>query len=94
MALPAAACSVSMLNATASPGCSSQPRILNADRSASTSGTSSSVPSSNAKPSPEKNERGMNHAPEFDPATNSSVLSRGTGSSGIQNDTVWLPSMQ
>ena len=28
-----------------------------------------------------------------EPATNSSVLSRGTGSSGIQNETVSKPSM-
>ena len=41
-----------------------------------------------------KNPRGMYHVPvACDPATNSSVLSRGTGSSGTQNDTVSLPSM-
>ena len=82
-----------MLNATASPGSSSQPTIGRPSRSASTSGTSSSVPSSNAA-SPEKKRAACTTSPACDPATNSSVLSRGTGSSGTQNDTVWLPSMQ
>ncbi len=83
-----------MLNATASPGCIAQPRIGNASRSASMSGTSSSVPSSNTSALPARNERGMNHAPLCVPATNSGVADRETGSSGIQNEIVWLPSMQ
>ena len=36
----------------------------------------------------------MYHGPPCDPATNSSVLGRATGSSGIQNETVCAPSMQ
>ena len=90
---PAAACSVSMLNATASPGASAQPRIVCASRSASTSGTSSNVPSSNTSARSSKKLRGMYQVwLACDPATNSSVLSRGTGSSGIQNETVSEPS--
>ena len=83
-----------MLKATASPGSSGQPRISKAERSASTSGTSPNAPSSNTSARSSKNERGMYQVPEAcEPATNSSVLSRGTGSSGIQNETVWEPSM-
>ena len=60
---PAAPCSVSMLNATASPGSIAQPTIGHASRSASMSGTSSSVPSSKTIGVPCTNERGMNHVP-------------------------------
>ena len=42
---------------------------------------------------PEKNERGMYHVPPCERATNSRVLSRGTGSSGIQKETVCRPSI-
>ena len=83
-----------MLNATASPGSSSQPRIVCAPRSASTSGTSSKAPSSKTSARSSKKLRGMYHVRDAcEPATNSSVLSRGTGSSGIQNETVSKPSM-
>jgi hypothetical protein len=74
-----------MLNATASPGSSAQPRIGCAPRSASTSGTSSNVPSSKTSARSSKKLRGMYHVRlAWDAATNSSVLSRGTGSSGIR----------
>ena len=82
-----------MLKATASPGPSSQPRIVCAARSASTSGTSAKAPSSNTSGRSSKKLRGMYQVREaWEPATNSSVLSRGTGSSGIQNETVSKPS--
>ena len=83
-----------MLNATASPGSIAQPTIGHASRSASTSGTSSSAPSSNTIAVPFTNERGMYHLPSAcEPATNSSVLGRATGSSGIQYETVCVPSI-
>ena len=83
-----------MLNATASPGSSAQPRIVCASRSASTSGTSANVPSSKTIGRSSKKLRGMYQVRDAcEPATNSSVLSRGTGSSGIQNETVSAPSM-
>ena len=83
-----------MLKATASPGCIAQPRIEKASRSASTSGTSSSAPSSKTIAVFFTNERGMYHLPVCEPATNSSVDSRATGSSGIQNETVCAPSIE
>ena len=84
-----------MLKATASPGSIAQPTIGHASRSASMSGTSSSAPSSKTIAVFFTNERGMNHVPSAcEPATNSSRLGSATGSSGIQNETVWLPSMQ
>ena len=68
--------------------------MSNASRSASTSGTSPNVPSSKTSARSSKNERGMYHVRDAcERATNSSVLSRGTGSSGIQNETVSAPSM-
>ena len=84
-----------MLNATASPGSIAQPMIGQAERSASMSGTSSRAPSSNTIAVPFTNERGMYHLPSaWEPATNSRVLGRSTGSRGIQKDTVCVPSMQ
>lgn len=47
------------------------------------SGNSCSVPSANHFACPSLNVRGMYHGPRWEPFTNSSVLSRGTGSMGI-----------
>ena len=92
---PAAAWSVSMLKATASPGSSAQPRIVEGVAvGLDVRASSPKAPSSNTSARSSKNERGMYQVPDAcEPATNSSVLSRGTGSSGIQNETVWEPSM-
>ena len=48
------------------------------------SGRSASVPSGNHFASPSMNVRGISQGPRCEPATNSSVDSRGTGSTGIQ----------
>ena len=87
------ACSVSMLKKTASPGSSSHPMMGKALRSASMSGRSVSAPSGNHLAFPSMNVRGISHGPRCEPATNSSVADRGTGSTGIHTLQVWLPSM-
>jgi hypothetical protein len=52
------------------------------------------VPSSNTSARSSKKLRGMHQVRDAcEPATNSRLLSRGTGSSGIQNETVSAPSM-
>ena len=91
-ATPPAACSVSMWKNTASPGSSSQPRIVKSSGRPSMSGSSASVPSGNHLAWSSRNERGMNHSPRCEPATNSSVDSRGTGSTGNHMLAFWRPS--
>ena len=56
------------------------------------SGSSSRVPSGNHLASVSMNVRGISHGPRCEPATNSSVDSRDTGSTGIQTEQVWEPS--
>ena len=59
------------------------------------SGTSSSSPSSKTSAVCEMKVRGMYQVPAAcEPATNSSVLSRATGSTGIQKETFCRPSTQ
>ncbi len=59
------------------------------------SGTSTRSPSSNTSAAFETKVRGMYHVPDAcEPATNSSVFSRATGSTGIQKETFWWPSTQ
>ena len=82
-----------MWNATTSPGSSSQPRMRCADRSASMSGRSARLPSGNHFASLLMNERGISHGPRWEPATNSSVAGRLTGSTGIQKLTFCRPSI-
>ena len=66
------------------PAASSQPRIGNSLRRASMSGRSASVPSGNHFACESMNERGISQGPRCDPATNSRVDARLTGSTGIQ----------
>ncbi|MNG26932.1 hypothetical protein D3C84_1119810 [compost metagenome] len=68
---------------TASPGSSSQPRIFQRERSASMSGRSARLPSGNQRAWLSRKLRGMSQGPRWEPATNSSVDSRATGSTGI-----------
>ena len=58
----------------------------------SMSGSSASEPSGNHFAWPSRNVRGMYHGPRCEPATNSSVDARGTGSTGIHMLTFWRPS--
>ena len=81
-----------MWKKTASPGSSSQPTIGKAGRSASMSGRSARLPSGNQRACPSMNVRGMSHGPRCEPATNSSVDERETGSTGIQTLQVCDPS--
>ncbi len=89
---PPAACSVSMWKNTASPGSSSHARISNPSRFASMSGSSASEPSGNHFACWSMNVRGISHGPRCDPATNSTVDSRSTGSTGIHIEQFWKPS--
>lgn len=68
---------------TASPGSSAQPRMRNRPGSVSMSGSSSRLPSGNHFASASMKVRGMSHGPRCEPATNSSVDPRPTGSTGI-----------
>ena len=56
-------------------------------------GRSASVPSGNHFAWASMKERGMSHGPKCEPATNSRVEARLTGSTGIQKLTFCLPSM-
>ena len=60
--------------------------------SASMSGSSSRLPSGNHFASLSMNVRGISHGPRCEPATNSSVDSRATGSTGIHMLQVCVPS--
>ena len=80
---PPDACSVSMWKNTASPGSSSQPRMRQRERSASMSGRSARLPSGNHLAWLSRKVRGISQGPRCEPATNSSVASRATGSTGI-----------
>ena len=80
-----------MLKKTASPGSSSQPMISYAARSLSMSGRSSSAPSGNHFASLSMNVRGISHGPRCEPATNSSVAARETGSTGSHTEHVCVP---
>lgn len=82
-----------MWKKTASPGSSSQATIRNALRSASMSGSSSRLPSGNHFARLSMNVRGISHGPRCEPAMNSSVDSRSTGSTGSHMLQVWLPAM-
>ena len=80
---PPDACSVSIWKNTASPGSSSQPRMRQRERSASMSGRSARLPSGNHLAWLSRKVRGISQGPRCEPATNSSVASRATGSTGI-----------
>ena len=86
-ATPPAACSVSMWKNTASPGSSSQPRIVKSSGRPSMSGSSASVPSGNHLAWSSRNDRGMNHSPRWEPATNSQRRLR--GAPGRRGTTCW-----
>jgi len=66
--------------------------IGNSSRRASISGRSARLPSGNHFAWESMNERGMSHGPRCEPATNSSVEARLTGSTGIQKLAFWTPS--
>ena len=68
-------------------------KVGKAWRFASMSGKSASVPSGNHLACAPMKLRGMSHGPRCDPATNSKVDSRRTGSTGIQKLTFWFPAM-
>ena len=73
-----------MWKATTSPGASAQPRIGNCARCASMSGSSARLPSGNQRAWWVMKVRGISQGPRCEPARNSSVLGRATGSAGIQ----------
>ena len=78
-----AACSASMWKATRRPARAPSP-TMRGGAVGSMSCSSSRLPSGNQRACPSMNVRGMSHGPRCEPATNSSVERRGTGSTGIQ----------
>ena len=66
--------------------------VSKASRSASMSGSSSRLPSGNHFAWSSMNVRGISHGPRCEPATNSTVDSRSTGSTGIHIEQFWKPS--
>ena len=81
-----------MWKAITSPGATGQPMIGKRSRAASMSGRSARLPSGNHLAWLSMKVRGISQGPKCEPATNSSVEWRRTGSTGIQKLTFCRPS--